>query len=199
MPESNEQHQKELLKTISSLNDKITELTSTIQKFGLDLITKMGQTNSKIKMLVDKIDKLDESTLDIKSLMPRLNNIIDNQNILESELDLIKSLIQKSNSSLSKEGIEGDKIERDESITKNKQIITEKFKELLIFIDNSEDIQQIKDNLLNIKEKIFELVGGHKILYEISQSINKFNNSSSLTENLKDYLKEKINFWINKL
>ena len=199
MPTSDDLNQEDIIKLINNLNVKMNELSSIIQKFGLDLITKMGQTNSKIKILTDKIDKLDKTTLDIKALQPKLNNIIDNQNILESDIDLIKSLIQRFSTSLSQNELERGNIERDVSITLNKQEISIQFEELIKSIDKTDEIEKIKSNLEKIKEQIFEITGGHKTLYDISQVLNKLNNDESLTEPLKSYLKEKIEFWKIKL
>ncbi len=199
MPTSDDLNQEDIIKLINNLNEKINELSSIIQKFGLDLITKMGQTNLKIKILTDKIDNLDKTTLDIKALQPKLNNIIDNQNILESDIDLIKSLIQRFSTSLSQNELESENIVRDESITLNKQEISIQFKELIKSIDKNDEIEKIKSNLEKIKEHIFEITGGHKTLYDISQVLNKLNNDESLTEPLKNYLKEKIEFWMVKL
>ena len=188
----------EIVKLIQTLDEKMNDFSSIIQKFGLDIITKMGQTNSKIKMLTDKVEKLDKTTLDIKSLLPKLTNIIDNQNILESEIDLLKSLVQRSLTSSGQNELERE-IERDKSITINKQEITNQFKNLMKTLDDTEEIQQIKNKLQNIKENIFEFTGGHKILYEISQALNKMNTDESISESLRNELKEKIEFWIAKL
>lgn len=198
MPTSDDLNQAEISKLIKNLNEKMNEFSSIIQKFGLDIITKMGQTNSKIKMLTDKVDKLDKTTLDIKALLPKLTNIIDNQNILESEIELLKSLIQRSSNSASKNELERE-IERDESITFNKQEIISQFKALVKILNDTDEIQKIKNKLQKIKEDIFEFTGGHKILYEISQALNKMNNTKSISETLRNELKEKIEFWIVKL
>lgn len=198
MPTSDDLNLGEIAKLIKNLNEKMNEFSSIIQKFGLDIITKMGQTNSKIKMLTDKLDKLDKTTLDIKALLPKLTNIIDNQNILESEIDLLKSLIQRSSTSMSQNELERE-IDRDESITINKQEITNQFKDLVKTLNDTDEIQQIKNKLQKIKENIFEITGGHKILYEISQALNKMNNDKSISESLRNDLREKIEFWIAKL
>jgi len=198
MPTSDDLNLEEIAKLIKNIDEKMNEFSLIIQKFGLDIITKMGQTNSKIKMLTDKIDKLDKTTLDIKALLPKLTNIIDNQNILESEIDLLKSLIQRSSTSVPQNELESE-IDRDESITINKQEITNQFKDLVKTLNDTDEIQQIKNNLQKIKENIFEITGGHKILYEISQALNKMNNDESISESLRNDLKEKIEFWIAKL
>ena len=198
MPTSYDLNIGEIAKLIKNLNEKMNEFSSIIQKFGLDIITKMGQTNSKIKMLTNKIDKLDKTTLDIKALLPKLTNIIDNQNILESEIDLLKSLIQRSSTSVPQNQLERE-IDRDESITIDKQEITNQFKDLVKTLNDTDEIQKIKNKLQKIKENIFEITGGHKILYEISQALNKMNNEESISESLRNDLKEKIEFWIAKL
>ena len=181
-----------------NLENKMDDLSKILQKFGLDIITQFGKTTHNLRILTDKIDNLDKATITIKGLIPQLNKIINNQNILETELELIKSLIKKSNITPKKE-IESEIIERDESITKNKQLIIEQFNDLKNQIDNTDDIQLIILNLTSIKHDIFELLGGHKIPYEISQIINNLNNEDSLTEDLKHDLSEKIGFWINRL
>jgi DNA repair exonuclease SbcCD ATPase subunit len=198
MPTSDDLNQGDISKLIKNLNEKMNEFSSIIQKFGLDIITKMGQTNSKIKVLTDKVNKLDKATLDIKALLPKLNNIIDNQNILESEIDLLKSLIQRSSTSAPQNEFESE-IERDESITLNKREITNQFKDLINMLNDTDEIQKIKNKLQKIKENIFEFTGGHKILYEISQVLNKINNEKSISESLRKDLAEKIEFWIVKI
>jgi uncharacterized coiled-coil DUF342 family protein len=183
--------------------------SSILEKFGLDIITKMGQTNMKIKQLTDKINDLDKATIDIKSLIPQLSNVIDNQKKLESDLDLIKSMIININVSPSKkEGVE-EVIERNESATDKKESIVTQLNDLKAELKHSDDPQAVKSILEKIKEEIFEFTGGHRILYEISQVINRLNSAKSLSdlfnaenpssESIEKYLGEKIEFWINKL
>jgi hypothetical protein len=70
---------------------------------------------------------------------------------------------------------------------------------LSLFIQNTKDINEIKRSLQKIKDNIFELTGGHKILYEISQALNKLNGTKDLSESVRYNLKEKIDFWIAKI
>ena len=186
-----EENVKKLLK---NMDKKMDELSNILQKFGLDLITKFGKTTHQVKYLSDKIEDLDKATIEIKGLTPQLIKIIDNQNALETELDLIKSLIQSITPHEKSESIE-----RDNSITEIKQSISNQLSEFMFEMDNMKDIQLIKTYLESIKHKIFTSIGGHKISYEISQVINLLNNKKSLTEDLKNNIKEKIGFWINRL
>jgi hypothetical protein len=179
--------------------EKLDKFASILEKFGLDIITKLGQTTQKINMLTDKIDELSKATLDIKALTPQLTNIIENQKILEAELELIRSLIQRSEISLPSKHVEGEEIERDTSATDKKQLIIDQFNDLKNNIDEIDDPEVVVEQLGNIKEDIFIFKGGHRILYEISQFVKKMNGLETIPDDLKDSVKEKIVFWINKL
>ena len=188
--------QEDIVKQINNLDNKMDELSKILQKFGLDIITQFGKTKHNLRILTDKIDNLDKATIKIKGLSPQLIKIIDTQNAIETELGLLKSLIQRIKP---QKEVESESIERDVSITEIRQLILDQFAELMLELDNMDDIQLITTNLDTIKHRIFESLGGHKIPYEISQVINKLNNAKSLTEDLKNSLKEKIGFWINRL
>ena len=180
-------------------DEKIEKFASILEKFGLDIITKMGQTNLKINTLTDKVDQLSKATIDVKALLPQLTNVIENQKILEAELDLIRTLIQRSDISFQSKDVEAEAVERDISATDRKQSIIDEFNSLVKYLDENDDPQPVITNLENIKEEIFVFTGGHRILYEIGQFNNKINGLESLTEEIKEDLKEKITFWINKL
>lgn len=208
MSEKGNINEEDILTQVNSLNEKIGQFSSVLEKFGLDIITKMGQTNLKINMLTNKIEDLHKATIDIKSLNPQLKSVIDNQSKIQEELDLIKSLIVNLKSVSSKEETIGQAIERDESATDKKESIIKQFEDLKGDLDANDDPIAIKDTLEKIKEEIFEFTGGHRILYEISQSINRLENASSLTEEyhkekpnsptISNFLKEKIAFWKKK-
>jgi len=209
MEEPNDLTLNDLSKSFKEFDEKIGAFSSILEKFGLDIITKMGQTNLKITQLTDKINELDKATIDIKSLIPQLSNVIENQKILENDLDLIKSLIININISPSKkEGVE-DVIERNESATDKKESIITQLNGLKTDLEDIDDPQAVKSILEKIKEDIFEFTGGHRMLYEISQVLNRLDSAKSLSdlfdaekpssESLEKYLEEKIKFWINKL
>ncbi len=193
-------NQEEIVKLIKNLDEKMNDLSSILQKFGLDLITKLGQTNSTIKMLADKIIELDKATIDIKALLPKLNNIINNQKLIENELDLIKSLTQKVNVPVENENeLKSEELAREELNIKNKPLIIEQLTKLKKELNTHDNTQDIVKELENVKEYILELIGGHRILYDISQAINKLSTEEVLSEKLKNYLRERINYWIIEL
>jgi len=199
MVDKNDLEKEDTVKFIKEANEKIDKFASILEKFGLDIITKMGQTNLKINVLTDKINELSKATLDIKSLVPQLNNVIENQKILEAELDLIRSLIQRSEISLSSKHMESEEIARDTSVTDKKQLIIDEFNDLKNEVDEINDPELVVERLDNIKEDIFIFKGGHRILYEISQFVKKLNGLETIPDDIKESVKEKIVFWINKL
>ena len=199
MNDTSDTNQEKIADFVKELDEKIQNFSSILQKFGLDLITKLGKTESRLNMLSDKIDNLSKATLDVKSFSPQLSKIVDNQKVIESELDLIKSLMHPSSSSRSSSKLQGETIERDETITESRTTIEEQLNSLKNELDLMSDIKIAISKLTSMKESIFEITGGHRILYEISQAINMLNNENTLSDDLKTQIKEKIGFWMNKL
>lgn len=199
MEDSNNLNNEEIGQFIKEANDKLDKFTLVLEKFGLDIITKMGQTNSQINMLTDKINELNKATIEIKALTPQLTSIIENQKILEAELDLIRSLVQKSNISFRPKEIVNEEVERDTSATIKKQSIINQLKDLKNKVYEINEPEPVIERLENIKEDIFIFKGGHRILYEIAQFMKKLDGVDTFSEDLKESIKEKIVFWINKL
>jgi vacuolar-type H+-ATPase subunit I/STV1 len=203
-----DQNKEDLSKSFEEFQSKMDLFSSILEKFGLDIITKMGQTNLKITQLTDKINNLDKATIDIKSLIPQLSNVIENQKFLEDELDLIKSLLKNMGQISSKKKEVENSVDRNEAATSKKDIILNQFNDLRENLEALDDPIAVKPILEQVKEDIFEFTGGHRILYEISQVVNRLNSASSLNDlmdeqdttsvTIKDYLKEKITFWNNK-
>ncbi|MHA1460252.1 MAG: hypothetical protein ACTSO8_02125 [Promethearchaeota archaeon] len=200
---------EDLSSSLKEFDRKMTAFSSILEKFGLDVITKMGQTNLKITQLTDMVDELNKTTIKIKGLLPQLSNVIKNQKSLEDELNVIKSLIINITLPLStKQEIENT-IERDESATDKKDSILNQFSNLKAMLENNDSPQAVKAFLAKIKDEIFEFTGGHKMLYEISQILTRLNSVNSLNDlmdgdeqsptSLKKHLEERITFWGNKL
>ena len=200
---------EDLSNSLKELDKKIGALSSILEKFGLDIITKMGQTNLKIKQLTDKVDEVNKATIDIIGMRPKLDKVIEHQERVEDELNLIKSLfINMTSPPLKKAEVENT-IKRDESATDKKDLIINQLNDLKTKLENTDDPQAIKPILEKIKEEIFEFTGGHRMLYEISQMITQLSSAKSLADlidendpisrSLEKHLEERITFWINKL
>ncbi len=209
MSELNNSTHEKIFEKFKDLEEKLEKFSSILEKFGLDIITKMGQTNLKITQLIDKVNELNEATLDVKSLTPQLSNVIENQKDLEKEVELLRSLITNLRFGIPVSELTEVPIERDKSATDKKDSIISQlsnFKSELSTIESSRDAVSI---LEKIKEEIFEFTGGHRILYEISQTINHLNRLETLSElynknspdsgTMEEHLNERITFWINKL
>ena len=207
--ESMDRNIEDLFKSFEEFQSKMGSFSSILEKFGLDIITKMGQTNLKITQLTDKINNLDKATIDIKSLIPQLSNVIENQKVLEDELDLIKSLVININQPSSKKKEGENTVDRNETATSKKELILNQLNDLKENLEDLNDPLVVIPILERVKEDIFEFTGGHRILYEISQVLNRLNSANSLddlmdeqdttSKTLKNHLLEKITFWNNKL
>jgi len=209
MVESMDLNIEDLSKLFEEFQSKMDSFSSILEKFGLDIITKMGQTNLKITQLTDKINDLDKATIDIKSLIPQLSNVIENQKTLEDDLDLIKSLIRNIGQISLKKKVVENSVDRDETATNKKDLILNQLIRLKENLEDLNDPLTVIPILEQAKEDIFEYTGGHRILREISQVIKRLNTTNSLddlmdeqdtnSKTLRNHLIEKITFWNNKL
>jgi len=209
MTDENDAEELSIQEIYKELNDKITLFSSILEKFGLDLITKLGQTNLKLNKLIDKVNELHDATLDVKSMSPQFYTIIQGQKTIIEEIELLKTLTTNANSISKKERPEIQKIERKKDATDMKNSIRSGLLGLQSDISHMENPKDVIPALEEIKGQIFEFTGGHRILYEMSQIINRLNTLESLSEkfdidkpdsvNSKDYIREKITFWTNKL
>jgi hypothetical protein len=200
---------EDLSSSLKEFDKKMTIFSSILEKFGLDIITKMGQTNLKITQLTDKVDELNKVTIDIKGFLPQLNNVIKNQKSLEEELFLVKSLITNLSSTPSiKIGIENT-IDRDESATDRKDLIVKQFNELEAKLENTDDPKYVKRILEQLRVDIFEFTGGHRMLSQFAQILTRLDSVISLNDlmneqdttskTIKVEIMERIPYWINKL
>ncbi|MBY9019043.1 MAG: hypothetical protein KGD66_09465, partial [Candidatus Lokiarchaeota archaeon] len=78
---------------------------------------------------------------------------------------------------------EVQKIERKKDATDMKNSIQTNLLSLQSELSHLEDPKDVIPVLGMIKEQIFEFTGGHRILHEISQIINRLNTLESLSEN----------------
>ena len=77
MNDTSDTNQEGIAKFVKEVDEKIQNFSSILQKFGLDLITKLGKTESRLNMLSDKIDILSKATIEVKALSPQLSKIVD--------------------------------------------------------------------------------------------------------------------------
>jgi len=196
-------------KSLKELEKNMNAFSSILEKFGLDIITKMGQTNLKVTQLTDMVDELNKTTIHIKGLIPQLSNVIQNQKNIEEELSTIKSLIlNRPNAPL--KGIElNNTVERDESATNMKDLIVNQFNILRAKLAKIDDPQTVKAILEQLRIDIFEFTGGHRMLNQFLPIIARLDSAISLDEMMNEHdttsktikveIMENIPNWINKL
>ncbi|NVM19453.1 MAG: hypothetical protein HWN80_17260 [Candidatus Lokiarchaeota archaeon] len=200
---------EDLSSSLKEFDEKMTAFSSILEKFGLDIITKMGQTNLKITQLTGDVEKLNKVITKILGLGHNLDKVTKNQERVEDDLSTIKSLIMNLSFLPSKKLEVENTIERDESATDKKVVILNQLNELKANLENIDDSQAVKTILEQIKEEIFEFTGGHRMLHEISQILTILDSANSLNDlmdddeqspkSIKDHLEERIPFWVNKL
>jgi len=200
---------EDLSKSLKVLEKNMNAFSSILEKFGLDIITKMGQTNLKVTQLTDMVDELNKTTIHIKGLIPQLSNVIQNQKLIEEELNTIKSLIlNRPNSPLKEIEVE-NMVERDESATNRKDFIINQFNDLEAKLKNIDDPRTVKAILEQLRVDIFEFTGGHRMLNQFLPIIARLDSAISLDDlmdeqdmtsrTIKGEIMENIPNWINKL
>ncbi|MHA1271889.1 MAG: hypothetical protein ACTSQP_04485 [Promethearchaeota archaeon] len=196
MSDSEKDKLEELENLIKKIDGNVSNLVSILEKFGLDLITKLGKNTSKLNILTEKVEDLYKTILDIKAFLPKMNKIIENQDKIKTEVELLKSLIQRTR--MNKNVIKEDIALSDHK--KNvEQLIRDKLNEVLTKLDIINSVKDLRENLENVKTEIFEITGGHKLLYEILKVIKDLKDESQPLEKLKDNIKTKVEFWLNKI
>ncbi|MFX0047904.1 MAG: hypothetical protein ACFE8G_07020 [Candidatus Hermodarchaeota archaeon] len=200
---------EDLSNSLKQLDKKMGSFSSILEKFGLDIITKMGQTNLKITQLTDMVDDLNKTTIQIKGLIPQLSNVIQNQKRIEDELNTIKSLIlNRPTAPLKKIEVENT-VERDQSVTDRKDFIINQFNDLEAKLENIDDPRTVKNILEQLRVDIFEFTGGHRMLNQFLPIIARLdsaislddlmNEQNSTSKTIKVEIMENIPNWINKL
>lgn len=194
MEGSPEEDNINLTQALKDIDERMNQFSSILEKFGMDLITKIGKLNNTIKMLIDKVNNLDKATLDVKSLKPKLNNIIENQKSLDSELELVKSLMQKSTTRAPVKSSSEVEVKNEKEL----RTIDQQFNNLKRDLD-SQDTSSIKKDLETLKQNIFEQSGGNKILYDISKVIKELKDMDTISEEFKTQIRQKIEMWEGNL
>jgi len=110
---------------------------------------------------------------------------------LISELHYLQSQIKTS----SFKNSDIIKMKADDESAEHLEIL-ESFRQRL---KNYSKIPELTKDLEDVKKKIYEITGGHRVLFEIGETIKEFNQKDSLSESDLNNLEEKIAFWLNKL
>ena len=174
---------------ITKINDKMDAILKVLQDFGLNVITQIGCLKHNISVLTSQVEKLNDNMLNLKSIGVKLENLGKMKESFNSEFKQIQTLIRQSNL------IRNMDIKSEEIDDKSTRGV---LSSLRTKIDSIEDIQDLIFNLESVKEELFAITGGHKVLFEINSQIKSLK-EEILSDSIKSELKKKITFWINKI
>lgn len=179
---------------IQALNQKMDTILKVLQEFGLNFIQNIGNLKHSISILTTHMENLNDAIIYLKGLGIKIEELSRIKQDISSELKYIESLIKTNQIPLSKDD---NTIVTDIKNDSQKSVqILNKFKENL---NKYTDIKNICSDLEIIKEDIFKITGGHRVLFEINNTIKELKKETEVTENLIKILDEKTSFWVNKL
>lgn len=176
---------------VNPIEKKIDVILAAVQSFGLNFIQKMGELKHSVGVLSDQVDKMNKALITVKGLEPKIEEIATMKKDLISEMHYLQSQI-KATSFKNSELI---KMKSDDEVSDH-LIILENFKNN---IRNYSEASALTHDLEEAKKKIYEITGGHRVLFEMGEIINQYRQKDSLTEPDIRVLEEKVTFWLNKL
>ncbi|MBN2155884.1 MAG: hypothetical protein JW776_07555 [Candidatus Lokiarchaeota archaeon] len=173
------------------LEKKIDTILAAVQNFGLNFIQKLGELKHAISILSDQVEKMNKALITVKGLEPKINEITSMKQDLLSELHYLQSQVKVS----SFKNTEVIQMKTDDSSPQYLDLLAGLQKQLKQYSDLSMLIHDLEE----IKKKIYEVTGGHRVLFEIGETIKQLNSVETLTESELQNLNEKLTFWSNKL
>ena len=175
---------------IEKINEKMDTVLKVLQDFGLDVIQNMGGVKHSLNILVDQVNKLNENLLNLKSIGIKLDNISKIKEDLNSDLKYIQSLIIKGSQLNAADLTRGYEVE-----SSSKELLLNLKSELESFTTIDSLISEIE----SVKEGLFSITGGHRVLFEITSEIKNLKKEQEISETMLESLGEKITVWINKI
>ena len=180
---------------MSSPNDKLEKkidvILEAVQNFGLNFIQKIGELKHSISVLTDQMEKMNKALITVKGLEPKISEISSMKKDLLSELHYLQSQIKTSsfkNSDIIKMKSEDESLEHIELL-----------KDFGKKIESYSSISALTNDLDAVKKKIYEITGGHRILFDMGETIKEFSQKEVLSDSDLEKLKDKVSFWRNKL
>lgn len=180
--------------TIQALNQKMDTILKVLQEFGLNFIQNIGNLKHSISILTTHMENFNESIIYLKGLGIKLEELGRIKQDISSELKYIESLIKTNQKPISKEN--NILVPEENNNTLKSIEILNRFRENLT---KYTDIKNLCNDLEVIKEDIFKITGGHRVLFEINNAIKELKKEMQISEDIIKYLDEKTSFWVNKL
>ena len=177
-------------------DEKINKFGQILQKFGLDLIQKIGEMKHSLEILTGKIDSIENELIELKGLKTQLHETARYQQATHKEIANIKASIENINSRMGNSApIEQIQVEPPQELESSKAILLEFEKNL----ENCSSAGELLKVLSNAKKQIYEITGGHRILLEMREFERRLRPNASLDQSdIKSVLKNKIKDWISQ-
>ena len=149
------------------IHEKLTDFGNILQNFGLNLIQSIGEMKHTLSVLADKVDQIDKELINLKGLKTSLQDLDKFRRDVDGDFSEIKAQL---NSLIGKMATEGNKIssngEQDTQNLNTPLDVLNDFESKIANCDSSTDMRSI---INTVKEKLFILTGGHKILFELRE------------------------------
>ena len=174
-----------------AIEKKIDVILAAVQSFGLNFIQKIGELKHEVGVLTDQVEKMNKALITVKGLEPKIDEMTKIKQELTAEMHLMQSMIKAS--TLKNPDI--IKMKSDDEVSDH-LVMLENFK---TNIRTYNETSTLARDLEEAKKKIYEITGGHRILFEMGEIINQYRQKESLSEPDIRVLEEKVTFWLNKL
>jgi len=180
-------------KTLASVEKKVEKFTEILEKFGLNLIQTLGKTNHQLGVLTEKIGKLEKDLVVVKGFGPKFQEIsklrmefmVENKNIQAQLANLGNKLEFELPQKASKES--------DEKVAKSPLELLERFRKEVKTASTKSELSQA---ISSVREQLYILTGGHKILLELRTFEHKLQSLDDVTEtDFQNNLTKKITEW----
>ena len=180
-------------KTLASVEKKVEKFTEILEKFGLNLIQTLGKTNHQLGVLTEKIERMEKDLVVVKGFGPKFQEIsklrmefmVENKNIQAQLANLGNKLEFELPQKASKES--------DEKVAKSPLELLERFRKEVKTASTKSELSQA---ISSVREQLYILTGGHKILLELRTFEHKLQSLDDVTEtDFQNNLTKKITEW----
>ena len=180
-------------KTLKSVDAKVEKFTEILEKFGLNLIQTLGKTNHQLGVLTEKIEKMEKDLVVVKGFGPKFQEIsklrmefmVENKNIQAQLANLGNKLEFELPQKASRES--------GEKVAKSPLELLELFRKEVKTASTKSELSQA---ISSVREQLYILTGGHKILLELRTFEHKLQSLDNVTEtDFQNNLTKKITEW----
>ncbi len=184
----------EVLKDVTA---KLNNFTKVLQDFGLNLIQSIGEMKHQLGVLTEKVDKIESELIEIKGIKKNLQGVERSREELLGETHKILSQLSNLDAKL---GANSAALITPAIEKPNFKNIIEVFDYFSYHTKSATTASELQDLFKEIREALFMLTGGNKILFEIREFERKIKPGTDIEESgIKKNLIQKIDDWREKI